>query len=39
MNYRQAKDLLENAQMIEEREKASEQGSPQVHMDEIFTRK
>jgi citrate lyase beta subunit len=39
MNYRQAKDLLENAQMLEEREKASEQGSPQVHMDEIFTRK
>ena len=38
MNYRQAKDLLENAQMIEEREKASEQGPSQVHMDEIFAR-
>jgi len=39
MNYRQAKDLLENAQMIEGREKASEQGSSHVHMDEIFARK
>lgn len=39
MSYRQAKDLLENAQTIEGREKASEQGSSHVHMDEIFARK
>jgi citrate lyase beta subunit len=39
MNYRQARDLLENAQMIEAREKASKRGPSHVHMDEIFARK
>jgi citrate lyase subunit beta/citryl-CoA lyase len=39
MNYRQAKDLLENAQTIDEKEKASERGSSRASLDEVFASK